>query len=130
MRSQQIPSRPHSTRRCSAALVLGGPYRPILQYYRCDTPCLLILSLTGVCVCVCVSPCVAKKKCAGHPVFGTGGRATGELWAADQIQTNAHGAMKQMLVVGHSLGLLDKAGSRGISISSTPDQKTRTVSTS
>ena len=43
-------------------------------------------------------------------------------------QADVQGAMRQMLVQGHSLMLLDEVGRRGAS--STRDQKTRTVSTS
>ena len=55
-------------------------------------------------------PCAAKT-CAVGPVFAQVAR---ELWAADPSKY-VQWATRQILVQGHSLGLLDEAGSRGTS---------------
>ena len=58
----------------------------------------------------CVPPCVVKT-CAERPVLPRGGR--GEGGADPRIVLE--GAMKQMLVEGDRLRLLDEAGGLGIS---------------
>ena len=72
-------------------------------------------------VCVCVPPCVAKLVLCVPFLLGWQGSL------GQQIQEVARRAMKPMLVQGHTLRLLDDAREPGIS--STRNQKTRTVST-
>ena len=70
---------------------------------------------------VCAPLCCKKKCCASG--FCTGGRGAGGSRSKNLLE----GAMKQMLVQGDALRLLDEAREPGIS--STRNPKTRTVST-
>ena len=60
-----------------------------------------------VCVCVCVPPCVVKNLCCASR-FRTCGRGAVGSRSRGPTRGNVHGAMRQMLALGHSPRLRDE----------------------